>query len=173
MGVTFKKKRKNLMKRGTLSIIFLIFVLFLGGIQALGSVIKMSIKELTTKSDLIVIGKVTDATSKWATDRSNIYTYVTINVEEFIKGSHLTNEILIQVLGGAVEGENIAAIVTDMPSFQKGERVVLFLERSHSPEYFLVLTGQYGKFKVTPNNQIQGRSTSLESFRQEIKKNLL
>lgn len=160
------------MKRRNLSIIFLIFVLFLGWIQAFGTAIKMSIKELTTKSDLIIVGKVIDATSKWAGDRSNIYTYVTINVEEFIKGSQLTNEILVQVLGGAIKDEGIASLVSEMPSFQKGERVVLFLERSHSPKYFLVLTGRYGKFKVTPDNQIEGRSASLESFRQEIKKNL-
>jgi len=113
-----------------------------------------SLEQKTVKADLIVIGRVIDAESKWDETRSNIYSYVSLSLEEVIKGCSLKKDITIRITGGAV-GE-IAAIVQEMPSFRKGERAIVFLERDLRSDNYLVLYGRYGKYEISHGNTVSG-----------------
>jgi hypothetical protein len=126
-----------------------------------------SLEQKTVKADLIVIGRVIDAESKWDETRSNIYSYVSLSLEEVIRGCSSTKDITIRITGGAA-GE-IAAIVQEMPSFRKGERALVFLERDPHSDNFLVVYGRYGKYEISQNNTVISRGVPLAEFLNKIR----
>ena len=80
--------------------------------------------DLALRADSILVGEVTDITVN-KEGEGNIYTMVTLSVEQPIKGE-TEGEVVIRVLGGEVDGQ--ALWREDAPSFQLGERAVVFLE---------------------------------------------
>jgi hypothetical protein len=80
-------------------------------------------EELIQKSEAIVLGTVQNMHSAWAPDRSQIYTYVTFQVEAQFKGQPVDNTMIIQIPGGTADG--ITQWVSDVPHLQPGMRVVL------------------------------------------------
>lgn len=88
--------------------------------------IKLSLKELTIGADAIVLGEVREIQSQWSMDGSVILTIVTLQIHETLKGKINNNQILIQHPGGEVG--DIGLKVSDMPSFQLKERVLVFLK---------------------------------------------
>ena len=76
-------------------------------------------------SDVILIGRVSDTRSRWSDDRSVILTDNEVMVDDVWKGSVAGNRIVVETLGGAVDG--IELKVDGSPAFAVGERVVLFL----------------------------------------------
>ncbi|MBE0461750.1 MAG: hypothetical protein IBX60_08990 [Candidatus Aminicenantes bacterium] len=116
---------------------------------------------------MIIVGEVLDVRSEWNANRSIIFTYVTVSVEEYIKGSSLVKEIKVKNLGGIVD--EIGSLVPDSPSFRKGEKVLLFLQSDRYSECFWVVDQVYGKLTVTKENKIIGYGVSLEEFTHRIK----
>jgi hypothetical protein len=102
-------------------------------------VVKMSLEELSREASSIVVGEVIDAQSQW--EDGNIYTYVTVSVERYVKGVG-NREVTIKVLGGTVG--DITQWVSDVPVFQIGERAILFLKG----EFFQIIGWRQGKFSV-------------------------
>ena len=88
---------------------------------------KPGLEELTTGADSIIVGTVAERTSQWNDERTQIYTSVVVSVEESFKGTLSQDSIAITVPGGEV-GE-IGQWVSHMPSFDRGERAVLFLKK--------------------------------------------
>ncbi|MFQ6040114.1 MAG: FlgD immunoglobulin-like domain containing protein [Candidatus Poribacteria bacterium] len=86
-------------------------------------VVKMSLENLSREASSIVVGKVLDAQSQW--EDGNIYTYVTVSIELYVKGAG-DREVTIKVLGGTVG--DITEWVSDAPIFQVGEQTLLFLK---------------------------------------------
>jgi hypothetical protein len=102
----------------------------------------LSLEELTSKSSIIIRGKVIALSSRWNEERTQILTDVTIEVSDYIKGESQGAELTIRVPGGVVEG--IGMWVSDVPSFEEGQEVVLFLFGND----FEVVGGFQGKFTV-------------------------
>ena len=123
---------------------------------------KLTIEELTARADSILIGEVTDITC-YQEDEGNIYTLVTLAVEQTIKGE-TGEEVVIRVAGGKVNGQVLW--VEDAPSFQLGERVVVFLEEDDGG--FGVVGWFQGKFSIDKNNMVSG-NMSLTEFIDQIK----
>ena len=107
---------------------------------------KLTLQELTKKANSIVVGRVQDAVSSWDAAKKEIYTFYTVSVSQPVKGSKAGETITIRQLGGTVG--NIASIVPGMPSFRKGEEVVLFLTQKDAAGYPWVLGLQQGKYSV-------------------------
>jgi hypothetical protein len=127
-----------------------------------------SLEQKTVKADLIVIGRVIDAESRWNETKSNIYTYVSLSIEEEIKG-HSTKEVItIKILGGAV-GE-IGTFIHEMASFRKGEKALVFLKRDLRSDYFVVLYGQYGKYEINQDDIVISGAVPLAEFLTEIRR---
>src|SRR5256885_4324279 len=108
---------------------------------------KLTLQELTKKANSIVVGRVQDAVSSWDAAKKEIYTFYTVSVSQPVKGSKAGETITIRQLGGTVG--NIASIVPGMPSFKKGEEVVLFLTQKDAAGYPWVMGLQQGKYTVT------------------------
>lgn len=102
-----------------------LFVLFIISLLSfLGLTVRYaSLDEITSKSDLIVHGKVTSINSVW--ESQNIYTYSKIELYDVIKGSKKNSSITIKQLGGKV-GE-ITQEISGTPKLFQDSEVFLFL----------------------------------------------
>ena len=125
-----------------------------------GLVEKLTLDELAAKSDSILIGEITDIACY---QEANIYTLVTLSLEQTIKGEN-EGEEFIRVPGGELNGQTLW--VEDAPSFQLGERAVLFLEEGEG--IFSVVGSFQGKFTIDKNNMVSG-NVSLTEFVDQIR----
>jgi len=123
-------------------------VALFGAQAALGTTVqKLSLQELTKKSDSIVMARVDDAIASWDAGHKEIYTYVTLSVIQPVKGSRDATTIMLRQLGGTVD--NIASVVPGMPSFKKGEEVVVFLTQKDPAGYPWVMGLEQGKYSIS------------------------
>jgi hypothetical protein len=126
---------------------------------------KLTIEELTARANSILVGEVTDIAC-YREGEGNIYTRVTLSVEQTIKGE--TKEVVnLRVPGGELNGQ--AMWVEDAPSFQLGERAVVFLDKGEG--IFTVVGGFQGKFTIDKNNMVSG-NMPLTNFIDQIKAQL-
>lgn len=138
----------------------------------LGSQEEMSLERKTGESDLIIIGRVIEVKTAWDETKSLIYTFVSLSVEENIKGYSPNKDVTIKIPGGIIEGE-MGAWVPGMPRFQKGERVLLFLLRDSCSDNFFVANGVHGKYLITEENTVASEEVPLPAFLKEIRRNIL
>jgi hypothetical protein len=123
--------------------------------------INSSIKSLSEKADLIVEGKVIQKKSSWNKDKTRIYTDVTVQVDDYLKGNKGNNTIVITTPGGEVDG--VGELYTHMPRFNNNEDVLVFVKEDKKDRSFKVFNGEDGKItlykdkvtgeKVTPFNK--------------------
>lgn len=124
--------------------------------------------EQINASDLIVTGKVKNIRCEWDSKRENIWTIVTIECDEFIKGKNNKNEITIRSLGGTI-GE-LSQVITGAPKFQVGEILLGFLRKDiKKTDYYYCLGGELGKFSNKDGNWIQKNKVKSNDFVKTIK----
>ena len=85
-----------------------------------------------------------------------IFTYVTIDAQQYIKGSGNWT-VVIRVPGGQVDG--ITQVVSDTPSFTLGEKTIVFLQQKDFP----VVGWHQGKFTVV-GDTIAGLGAKVNDF---------
>ena len=126
----------------------------------------MSADQLAQESEAIVRGKVLDTESAWNEEKNFIYTFVTLAVEESLKGEDLAGrEIKIRVPGGEV-GE-VGLKSSDQVVFEVGEESVVFLGtvEYQGETYFDVPRMVTGK--LTVKDGMIGEE-SIESYMQQV-----
>lgn len=129
---------------------FAVFALTGAGVANATTVLKMSMKDLAKKSDAVVLARVEDEVARYDANKE-IYTYITLRVLEPVKGSQKDELITIRQIGGVVG--NIASIVPGMPTFKKGEEVVVFLSQRDREGYPWVMGLQQGKYSVSTDER--------------------
>lgn len=107
--------------------------------------IQSTITELSQNADIIFTGKVINKKSDWNKDRTRIFTRITINVDEYLKGNGGGNSFSLIQPGGEV-GE-IGEFYTHVPAFDNNEEVLLFIKESSNYGY-QVLDGDAGKISL-------------------------
>jgi hypothetical protein len=127
----------------------------------------ITLQEKVAKADLIVVGKVTDVQCRWDEPKTLVHTYVSVSIEEIVKGQSLDDKITITLPGGRVG--DIAAIMPGMPSFQKGERVLLFLIRDRYSDNLYLVHGAHGKDSIMPDSRMGSTGKILPEFLEEIR----
>jgi len=85
----------------------------------------MSLEEITGQAEVIVLGTVESAESSWSPDGRIIVTRTTVSVERPLLGGPRAR-VIVETPGGRVGDQTM--IASGAPVFQRGERVVLFLE---------------------------------------------
>src|SRR5438477_9648341 len=110
------------------------------------TVIPPSFDDLVGRAEMIFQGTVTDVRSEWTGEgaQRHIMTYVTVKVEEAIKGNPGAS-VTLRMLGGTVGAETME--VADAPKFKVGDRDILFVENNGTQ--FVPLVGiMHGRFRV-------------------------
>ena len=118
------QKRKSYPLKKSLLAFLALALLTLNSPQAL--MVKLSLQRLTIGSDAIILGEVENIQCQWSLDGQIILSVVTLQIHEILKGNFSSSKIFIQNPGGTV-GE-ISLNVTDMPSFIRKEKVLVFLK---------------------------------------------
>ena len=104
---------------------------------------RFGIDQLTANAARIFVGRCTAATPELA--HGQIYTRFEFDVEDVLKGA-ATRQIEVSLAGGVLQGVHYR--IVGMPTFQPGERVVLFLtEKDARGNAWPVGLGQ-GKFAI-------------------------
>ena len=110
------------------------------------TVIPPSFDDLVGRAEMIFQGTVTGVRSEWTGEgaQRHIMSYVTVKVEEPIKGNPGTS-VTLRMLGGTVGAETME--VADAPKFKVGDRDILFVENNGTQ--FIPLVGiMHGRFRV-------------------------
>ena len=106
--------------------------------------------DLTEKSNSIVIGRVVSTEARLKEEHQFIYTYVTLQVEDVLKGNtaQAGSTIVLEELGGQV-GPWVHQVHA-VPHYEAGERVLAFLE-DRSEGLFRTYGMIQGKFRFERN----------------------
>jgi len=113
---------------------------------------KASMADLAAGSTGIVQGKVTSVTSQWDTEGKTIFTYVTVAVNRWLKGTG-AKAVTIRIPGGEVG--DVGLWVEDTPVFREGQDVITFLEPSGEESVMKVKAMFQGKFTVENGKVIE------------------
>jgi len=108
-------------------------------------VLPSTLKYMTDFSDAIVIGYVTDKYSYW--DNDKIYTNVIINLDQYVKYLYgeKSQHLQIKILGGKVD--DVRLEVSDAPTFELGEKVMLFLKKFG--DHYFPYGIYYGVYRIS------------------------
>jgi signal peptidase I len=106
--------------------------------------IKYSLERLSTGSEKIVVGDVVGMESRYLEPGQGIHTFVTIRVEEIVKGD-VGDEIVLRVPGGTVGDATM--VVEHAPYFDVGEKVLVFVTRQVDGQD-IVYNADNGKYTV-------------------------
>ena len=121
-----------------------------GGAEA-GTVLAMNLEQMTDRADMIFVGRVVGQRAEWSADRTRIYTYVTFEVDRYLKGgAGGSRQTTVRLLGGRV-GPYLAK-VTGMPQFTEGEDVLLFCAGA-AARMPTVLGMSLGKFTIATDGE--------------------
>ncbi|MFY9571181.1 MAG: FG-GAP-like repeat-containing protein [Blastocatellia bacterium] len=106
----------------------ILVICLLASVQvALGTTVVRPLDDtMIVEARAIVRGKVLSVASSFDEQHNNIYTYITIKVQEVLKGQISERRIVIKEPGGQV-GEQ-GSIVFGTPQFKPGEKVLLYLD---------------------------------------------
>jgi hypothetical protein len=117
--------------RKALSLAFAALLVGVGLCLGLGeaAMIKPSLEQLSQGAESIVLGTVSNQVSTWNVAHTAIYTDVTVEVEEAMKGT-VGPEVTFRTAGGEVR--HIGMRTSTEPTFRMGERVIVFLRREGS-----------------------------------------
>ena len=142
-------KTKNIMKAFSICA-----VLFVSWPAEAGTNIdnSSSLQKMTAASDHIVIAQVVVTKSYYGPKRQKIYTDVTLEINETIKGRlQKSDRIQITLWGGTVDG--ITTFVTDYPEFSKNQESVLFFAEKTATKtekkHFQIVSLSGGKFDIS------------------------
>jgi hypothetical protein len=127
---------RNALLRSTIGLLILSTSL------AATTVMKMDLPRLVSTSDHIVQGRVESIETR--REQNKIYTYVSVVVDEHIKGNG-RRTVLIKQLGGTF-GNTIYSIA-GMPHFRNGDQVILFLKARQDTAFNIVGMNQ-GKYEI-------------------------
>ena len=133
------------MARKRLSLLLpLCFILSASSWSYATTVLRLGLEDLVKRANVIVVGKVSGSRTYWSTDGKLILTDYTVDVDESIKGQ-AQRSIAVTTIGGKIG--DLELHVAGMPTFQKGENAVLFIEQSGA--YQTVVGLGQGKFTVS------------------------
>jgi hypothetical protein len=106
--------------------------------------VPVDFREMVTASHAIVHGRIVDVRSEPTRDRMMVVTYVTLDVDEHLKGS-LGESVTFLVPGGQVG--RYSRIVVGAPRFERGDEVVIFLS-ARGPSIPYVFGLSQGVYRV-------------------------
>jgi len=129
-----------------------------------------STDDLTRQADIVVVGKVAGIRAEWNKEKTRIFTTVTVEVGEMLKGKGGESTVTIQTPGGEVDG--VGEVYSHTARFAKDEDVVVFAEKDKSGN-LRVAGGSEGKIAIRKDESTGRRRVadgiSIEEFKARVK----
>jgi hypothetical protein len=120
---------------------------------------------IVQQAGVIIRGKVLETQSQWVTDErgKHIYTFVTMHIDERLKGEVQEDQISFEVVGGTVG--DITESVSDSPSFLKDEESVVFLQTDPRQ----IIREVHSKYQIYDGKvYINGHELTVDKFLQTL-----
>jgi hypothetical protein len=114
-------------------------------------------QQLAGFADVVLTGTVVEVTSDWDRHVNAIYTYVTLDVIDVLKGDISAERVTIKQLGGSADG--IVLSIVDQPSFAIGQDVLVYLEAR--PRDGTLYTSALWQGKWDLERGVRGRQTAV------------
>ena len=111
------------------------------------TVARLNLEQLVQRADLIVQGHVESVYCQWDEVRRLVFTYISIRVDEPIKGER-RQSVLIRQIGGTVG--TIQMSIAGVPQFTSGEMAIVFLKHQDDSTFQVVGMSQ-GLYKIVEN----------------------
>lgn len=108
--------------------------------------IPLTVEELTVASDTIISGKVTHIQPYWDPATELIYSKITIEIEELLRGEDVGASCEIRVIGGSIG--HIALACPDYPQFTIDEQAVFFLSLDMQSNTYRLPGGNQAKMSL-------------------------
>ena len=99
------------------------------------TVARLDMEQLVQRADLIVQGHVQSVYSQWDEARRLVFTYISIRVDEPLKGER-RQSVLIRQVGGTAG--TIQMSIAGVPQFKSGEMAIIFLKRQGDSTFQVV-----------------------------------
>src|SRR5204862_3265605 len=99
------------------------------------TVVKLDLAQLVQRADMIVEGQVEAVYSQWDERQRLVFTYVSIRVDDPLKGER-RQTVLIRQIGGTAG--TIQMSVAGVPQFKRGEMAIVFLKRQDDSTFQVV-----------------------------------
>lgn len=115
-------------------------------------------------AERVLVGRVTSVNGVWRENEFGdrlIVSVVRLAVEETLKGQH-QQDVDVEVEGGTIG--NLTLRVSDLATFQPGERAVFYLTRAPRGAFVPYMRGQ-GLLKLDRANKVPGSALTLEDIR--------
>ena len=96
---------------------------------------------ISNAADHIIEGPVEKVESKWNEEKTSIFTYSDLLIENYVKGTPFESNKLQIITPGGTVGE-ISQWVEDQPIFHQGKRVRIYLEETNGE--FSIVCAQFG-----------------------------
>ncbi len=149
----------------------LLFLILVGShFPIMSQTIHSDLKKMTETSDAILTGKVVDQKSEWNTDKTRIYTKVTVKVDEYLKGA--ANQSTINIIHPGGEVGEVGEVYSHVPRFTSNENVLLFVKKQKDNDNYTVLDGEAGKISLMINSstgeKVTAHNKKISAFIKEI-----
>ena len=108
-------------------------------------VVPVADRDMTQQASIIVIGKITKLKSSWDKNHQQIFTKITLSVDEVLKGNLKKRRLTVTQFGGVVD--DVEAWIDGNAQFTEGEKVLLFLDRQENGRLGVLHLYQ-GKFSI-------------------------
>ncbi len=137
---TFKTKTRTLV--GLVGMVLVVAVLSVPAFAT--TVVKLNMQQLVQKSDLIVQGQVQSVYTQWNEQQHLVFTYISIRVDESLKGQG-PKSVLIRQVGGSAG--TIQMSIAGTPQFTSGDMAIVFL-KDQGDSTFQVVGMNQGLYKI-------------------------
>jgi hypothetical protein len=148
-------------------ILLLLFFCCLSIQNGHGAMVKLSLEQLVTDADLMVLGTVDSVQSELV--EGKIFSFATVSVNLKIKGEPegTQDKIVVRFPGGTVG--DVGMKVEDSPDYKQGEEVLLFLQKTKTQLEYVTVGSSQGKF-LMKNNIVVRENIPLDQFIERIQR---
>jgi hypothetical protein len=141
-------------------------IVLLVPVDSQGLLRKVELPEMVSRAGTIVHGTVLSNECR-EDDRGAIFTYTTIAVAEALTGSVAEDQIVIRNMGGKVGDRGLR--VSDIPVFEPGEEVILFIEKEPLVEETCLVGWEQGKYSAR-GGIVDRTGQTVEEFKSEVRR---
>lgn len=122
---------------------------------------------LAASSRVIVTGRVVDMESRWDSSRQTIFTYITIDISEVLKGDIRSRSLVIEQRGGRVGDREVWTIGS--PVFRIGEEALLYLSPGADGVLHTTHLG-LGKVSLSDTEELSKRAQDASRYISNVKR---
>lgn len=127
------------------------------------------------RSENIIVARCISSESRWNNEGTLIFTYVTFQIEDTVKGEDTKEEITLRLIGGKVGDQILSAL--DIPKFNEDEEVILFLGPKNKAGHPTLTSTKNGVLRiltdrVTRQKKVTTPTTGFKIYKENTEKNI-